>query len=329
MKLPFRIFIGFILIALACGNNRNPVDSAEDADFGLYFLKNDALSVIEVLQRDLSSLELQTEPWLSEKDIVRYDFSSHYIYLKYTKTELLKDYLGSNFTESNLESKPFVVMANQERCYLGSFYPTYLSTGPATPYISIIFLYDTFIPADVIPIEAEWITEDDKRDQEALKNALSNLNLLHLGLEVKLNSVTVVSKSDTTTVRYSYTLTNHDSDALFVIDPDKMGSERFHYFTNGVHFRSDQEYYYSQYKKTIASENGSTPNPQYYCRIKSGGSVTKTVELKGYPKIPGGRYECYFNFNNPTRIDRASRETPNGRYWLGSVTSDKIKVTIN
>lgn len=73
--------------------------------------------------------KLQEKPWLTEADIEFYDFSTHTIYLKKSKTV----WLGPT-------GQAFVVFADGERCYIGYFQSrasSYLEKGPTITTMSL------------------------------------------------------------------------------------------------------------------------------------------------------------------------------------------------
>lgn len=60
---------------------------------------------------------------------------------------------------------------------------------------------------------------------------LIQAGLLREGIAVDLVNI---QKSGTSSVLYTYKVTNLDKETLLITDQDKMGPARFHYITNGV-----------------------------------------------------------------------------------------------
>jgi hypothetical protein len=71
-----------------CRHEKNPLGPNADTHYAIYLLKNSETNTGQILDKDLSELQLQNQPWLSDDDIEFYDWSSHCIYLKRTKDEL-------------------------------------------------------------------------------------------------------------------------------------------------------------------------------------------------------------------------------------------------
>jgi hypothetical protein len=186
-----------------------------------------------------------------------------------------------------------------------------------------------FYPEDVMHISRAWGNGVDVRNMIPIHDALITLDLFHGGLHLSLDAVSVIENADTATVQYTYTITNDDQDDLWILDPAIMGSARFHYFTNGPHFRGTSGYYYSQYKHIIHPEPYDSWQPEWFVRIKAGESLQRTVQLRGYPALPAGSYDCYFKFHSPRRIAREDRVVSGARYWLGKVESAEIVVQVN
>ncbi|MFC1619454.1 hypothetical protein ACFL45_05870 [Candidatus Neomarinimicrobiota bacterium] len=318
------IFTGILLGFSSCHTTEPDLDP--DTDFGFYFLVDDTLRTYQVVDQDIDSLVLSSEAFLSDDDIEFYDFSSHTIYLiKDIESIFDPEKFGPEAT--TLMSKPFVVIADGVRCYIGSIHSGALSLWPSGPYIEAERLW-FMSPDDVLTISRAWSGED-VRSMVQIEDALKALDIFHAGLEFVLNSAIVVDGAGGTTVEYTYTLTNNDADDLLVLDPDVMGSDQFHYFTNGVRFNSDGGHYWS------ANKTVTTPEPHWYSwhsewftTIKSGRSIERTVQLSGYQAIPADPYTCDMEFANPGLIKKNERFSNGARYWLGRILSNSIEVVV-
>lgn len=183
---------------------------------------------------------------------------------------------------------------------------------------------------DVLHFSRPRASSEDVRSDPQVRAALIRANLFHGGLGLELNSVTVVQIADISTVQYGLTLRNNDRDALYAIDPDRMGSELFHYYTNGVVFaRENQPPIWAEHKTVTPPSPHDSWQPSWFSRIKSGQSLERTVTLRGYPSIPRGQYSCYLTFSGPKRIEREQRNLTDGRYWIGEIESNVIEVVVN
>jgi len=298
-----------------------------ESQLGIYFLKDTLLTENDISQVDIDSLELNTEPWLSDNDIEFYDFSSHCLYLKTDKSHFFKNYRDEivYMFDPLLMSKPFVFIAGNERCYVGALHSAALSSIPIGPYMDELDI--GAFPPDVIHISRPW-SDEDVRSHPAIKEALISTNLYHAGIEIELTSVHIVDNSDTSTIEYSFTIKNNDQNDLYVIDPLKMGSDLFHYYTNGPNLRNyeKQIYLYSQYKKTTAPSPYYSWEMEWFTRIESNQQIEKTVLLRGYPHLPIDDYIAYFYFANPELIYKEDRYLLDGRLWLGEVESSILEI---
>ena len=110
------IVLGSIPLINSC---KNPVGSKKGSGVNIYFLKDEKLTIRDVMEKPLSNLELHWKPWILSDDILSYKWSSHIIYLK-------KE-IPLSIEDTSLFEKPFIVTANKERCYLGYFYFTFSS----------------------------------------------------------------------------------------------------------------------------------------------------------------------------------------------------------
>ena len=126
-------------------------------------------------------------------------------------------------------------------------------------------------------------------------------------------------------MEYVFSITNIDQDNLCVIDPDKMGVDLFHYFTNGIVFRGNGGLFQSTYKKV--STPAASLDVTWFTEIPINSSIERTVRLRGYPKLTPGKYRCYFTFDDP-KVGKENRLLSGGRIWLGDLVSSTIEIEI-
>jgi len=320
-----KYLLSFTMLLFTFGysqDNRFPTSNKENSFLEIYFLKNSTLSTKQALQRDINQLQLAKDPWLTSDDIRFYDYSTHRIFLKKESSRLFnKINIKNHLFDGTLIDKPFIVVANQKKCYVGSFERPLFQSFPSCPFIVV----GTENRKDVIQISyARIIDKNDMRNDSCVKDALTSLGLYHGGISVELNSVSVEVNSDTSTVEYDFTINNLDQDNLYVIDPDKMGTEFFHYYTNGIVFSNGKgRPIESKYKKVKSSDRDRIIN--WLTEIKVNTSIERKVKLKGYPTIPKGSYACHFIYHNPDIEDQYLFD---GRVWLGSVISSVINVDV-
>jgi len=317
----------FLCAALNCSEDKAPSGPPGDADFAVYFLKDTSMTTQEAMEHGLEDVELENEPWLSSEDIDFYDFSTHCIYLKTDKGDFFENFREHSFYFTPpLTDRPFVVAGGGERCYMGSLHSAALSMAPRGPFVDESDV--GYYPTDVIHISRVPMVEQDLRDSECVEKALADLDLLRDGPSVMLDAVRIVENADTSTVQYTFTITNHDRDDLYVPDPDVMGNGLFHFYTNGVVFVNETTHLESKYKIVVA------PDPYYYwetswfARLETDETLQRTVTLKGYPRIPSGTYSCTFVYSGPVKIEREERLLADGRIWIGEIVSGAIEVIV-
>lgn len=311
----------FILPLAGCVKDSQP-DSNE---FAIYLVANITLDKAYAVQdTDLSQLELQDKPWLSLADIDYYDISSHYIYLKETT---------SIFGEDDKESfvKPFVVVANGERCYLGYFLSRFSSLLPRSPCI----FYPTFLADDVIAIEKPLPNgESDVRNDPRIREVLAKAGKLNPGLKIILNDASVVNRAEVVTMSYSFTITNENDSPLYVPDPDKMGSSLFHYYTNGLWLTkigNSQESFRASPSTVTSPEPLDMWDINWFTKLNSHESINRTVLLKGYDdnRIGYGDYQCSFTYKGPGMMSKNDRLRSDGRIWIGKIDASTIVINID
>jgi hypothetical protein len=323
------ILASLVLIS-ACSKNDNPLGPEDNDGFAIYFLQNSDLKMKDVYDKDLSELRLSRTPWLSDTDMLFYDWSSHCIYLKKDKTDLIPGWEeGEKFNVFPEEwaDKPFVVTASGQKCYLGYFSRAQLSTkywiAPMVEDIGANSMY----PSDVVWIDWIWLYHDTPQNNQTVKNALIYAGLYHGGINIHFDTTDAIlniENADTSTVTYKFTITNNAEDDLYVIDPDKTGSGLFHRFTNGPVFKNLEggKLYESRWKKTVKPPSPEYWSPDWFTELKSGQPIQRIVVLKGYPFFPPGEYIFEFKYSGPPFIEKETRELPDGRYWLGPTRSN-------
>jgi hypothetical protein len=323
------IVIVLLLTAVYCSKDDTlPIDTSHD--FAIYFLKDPNLKINDILTKALTDqdstaldkVEIQNVPWLTNKDIDMYDFSSHLLYLKKDKS-LIFPALINGLYPMTWCNKPFMVVAEKKKRYIGVF--TCALYGDPWPVPEINDAYNfLFYPNDLLNISWNWYANsdlNDSRNDKIIKEGLINSNIFHAGIDVKLNKIVFIENSDTSTVEYTYTIKNNDSDNLYVLDPDKIGSDIFNNFNNGPSFLKSDEASTRNADLTELRPPKDTWNLDWFIRINSGDSITRTVNLRGYQHFPPGTYYCEMYFQSIKHIPKDQRVLSDGRYWIGSVPS--------
>ncbi len=337
--MKYRLYYSLLLlliITVRCSKDEIPIVEKK-YDFAIYLLQDQELKIDDILTKaladqdsvELSKIEIQEHPWLTNDDIDFYDFSSHLIYLKQDKSKFLPERVDLGFPVSWWD-KPFVVLANGQKRYVGIFSSSLSSDKWPVPEINDGFNYLSY-PNDLIYIQWSWFPAadlNDSRHDHIVKQALIKANILHEGIKVTLNKILFTENSDTATVEYTYTIVNNDILNLYVFDPDKMGNKLFHFYNNGPSIlKSDETSTRESNFKVVEIPNPSDYyNPDWFIKINSGDSITRTVNLKGYSFFPAGIYYCELFFQGARKIPKDQRVLPDGRYWIGQTVSDLIAI---
>ncbi len=330
MRMRNLIFILVLTLLWNCERNRNPIaPDANDLAFAIYFLQDANLKMKDVNNKDIEKLKLAQAPWLYDKDIRFYDWSSHCIYLKKDKAHFFPNWENNKFNEFPPEwaDKPFMVVENGNRCYMG-YFSSALSQYWIAPEISDGT--NSGYPSDVLCIEWIWLYHNSPQNHPDVRKSLINAGLYHGGISVTFdttdaNTLRMIENADTSTISYKFTITNNDEDNLYIIDPDKTGSDLFHRFTNGPDFKNIEtgKLYESMWKTIIKLPSIDYWSQEWFTKLESGHSIQRTVILKGYPYFPTGEYLFEFRFCGPViSMNKKIRELTDGRYWLGPTRSN-------
>lgn len=253
---------------------------------------------------------------LGLSDIDYYDFSTHILYLT-----------DNNRLEGDFDKLQGArVLVDGTEIYPLKIHELYLSSLPSGPHINRhIDNYGDFafrVSYFNYP-SGSGIGIDDPRSDPRIIEVLKKNNKFRAGLSVETESITRQGNE----VRLKIKLRNLDKQSYYHLDPNKMGENLFHYFTNGLVFFDPQVPGY-QYNK-IPHEQ---PEPNNHWSL-DWMSVIKGKESKTfnftypYDNVPTGRdLRFSFNFPSPERsiTQRSDLIQGNGRIWLGTVGMEKI-----
>jgi hypothetical protein len=325
---PSSVVVAVLAAAVVFGNL--PCHAAERRPgVEFYLLKDEGLNFETARKMPLADLALQDKPWIASEDILRYDWSSHCIYLT-------KD-VPIGWKRIDLRGTPFVVVAEGQRCYLGALWSLISSFLPMgnVPMIHNVGMsgQKDLVALDLMSALEKGQRRVDVRDDPRVAKALRRQGQFHAGLQCSLDKVRVEYRQDTCSVVYTYTLRNVDEDDLYVLDPEKLDPAFFHDFQNGLRGRSTDD------TATFGWPNPRTGDPQptpwakadvaWFSQLKHGASMTRTVSMDQLPRIVPGKYECTFSFGSPNFghgftgfISKAERQREDGRIWLGRIAAN-------
>jgi hypothetical protein len=105
----------FLIVGCNSGNKKSVAN-----EFSIYLVKD--LSTTEAMSKKLNDLSLETMPVLTDKEMKSYNWTNHEFIMRegISLEERLEGKVPSN-------GKPFVVVVDNERIYLGRFWATYSS----------------------------------------------------------------------------------------------------------------------------------------------------------------------------------------------------------
>lgn len=306
-------------------------------NFAIYFLKDPNIKIKDIVTQDLvnqdsialNKIELSKTPWLTDQDIQMYDFSSHILYLKYNKYRFLPTPIKLEIPSSWL-NKPFMVVAGGTRRYISSFEGFVEENKWPCPVIDCS--YNFMYPEDLLVISWQWFNHEieDNRSDNFVRRALNEANILHEGLELKLKHINFLNNADTASIAYTITLINNDVDNLYILDPDKMGSDLFHFYNIGPQFLKDDEIFVRTASlRQPKISPGNEWNPEWFIKLNSKDSITKTINLSGFPHFPPGNYNCEVSYQCIKNISKNQRVLSDGRYWIGPTKSNLIGLTLD
>lgn len=300
MKNLYYLFILILFSGCSENDNLHQQNHLGKTGINIYLVKDDEP---QFATDQLNSAELQLEetPWLKYDEIGFYDWSSHIFYLKNEKSK------------SNLEGRNFVLKAGDKPLFAGIFFPAWMSSIPQIPSI---IAHDGNLPDDVVAFgQYGYIHSGNMDNQTGFKQALVSAGLFLRGIEVDVVSL---KKCSSSSLEYTFKVTNRDVMSIYVPDPGKMGDKRFHFFTNGVFLQDEQTIYYPNNENTATEKIESG----WYYKLRPGESMTRTARAGGFQHLPSGTVTCYFAFPG-AKVETGEWKKHNGRIWLGNIRVEK------
>jgi hypothetical protein len=291
----------------------------------LYLLEDAKMDFETARTKPLVELVLRAKPWIAAEDIERYDWSTHYVYLK--KPVAVPVPAGHKFVL--LRGTPFVVVADGQRCYLGALWTLLSSFSPlgSVPIVDTVGnQFDRFAISLHTALRRGESPTDVRRDPRVMK-ALRSRGQYHAGLQVSLDKVRVEQKGETSVLTYSYTLRNADEDALYVMDPERIHPAFFHDFQNGVSGQDVDDGVIFRWPNPRHGDPQPTPwgklDVAWLSRVNKGEQMTRTVSMDAMPRILPGKYECCFSLGSGgySNVKKEQLQLPDGRLWLGRITA--------
>jgi hypothetical protein len=141
--------------------------------------------------------------------------------------------------------------------------------------------------------------------------------------------VNIDNRDGLTAVSYTFTITNEGDETLYLFDPDRVGAERFHYYTGGLYL-SGADYFFavlSAYDTLSKQFSYDELDLSWFTRLKGHKSMKRMINFECDTVVPDGVYSCYLLYTGPSHIEKDDRSLKDGRLWLGSVRSTSIEIT--
>jgi hypothetical protein len=300
MKKPLLIAATIILILTSCENDKSETELVPKEE------PKPANSIDpDVIFRIGTSLSYKYS------DIDLYDSSTHVLYFKTNHPE---------FDENSQSYFRFYV--DTVTIFKGDFWPSFRSDLPTRPYISTWpFWFQNY----VLRIENRENNKPDLRNDPRIIQAFKARDLLHSGLLVTMNSI----ECGVSLITFSYTVTNKDQSKLLIMDPNKMGLNYFHYFTNGLIFWKSP----NTAAITVKIQSQSPPPSNtwindWLTEISPGESKTFTINYPVTTPMSSGEYKVTFTFPGLFSLNKDLLFQVNGRIWLGDFKATK-NIVIN
>jgi hypothetical protein len=132
-----------------------------------------ALFLVKKHHAELDKVELETEPVLTEKDIISYDWATHTM-------ELTEDGIKKlpSTREVGVNGRAFVIVADGKRCYRGAFWTSFSSLAHPNPVIDVLRGGRTTRKIERASFLGSFAKGDDPRSDKRVHKALEEAGKL-------------------------------------------------------------------------------------------------------------------------------------------------------
>lgn len=221
-------------------------------------------------------------------------------------------YLRRKKKREKYAGRYFMVTSNEKRLVSGYFYSMHSSYMSPSP--SILASDFLFYPLNLIQLGGFYrINNSEAHKSESSMEVLIQAGLLREGIAVDLVNI---QKSGTSSVLYTYKVTNLDKETLLITDQDKMGPARFHYIRMVLPLAATIPIYFAD---NMTHTSFESIDDSWYYPLNSGESITRQVLQYGFKIFPKGNVTGWFIF--PGQINKnAYWHQQDGRIWAGSFT---------
>jgi len=168
---------------------------------------------------------------------------------------------------------------------------------------------------------------NDLRNDLRIINALEKSGLLARGISFTIDSVEVFPQFPDDSVRCVITIYNLDPINYYILDPQKMGEAYYSFYNRGLVFTRHETGYESDFRGMYNSKYG-TITEEDFSLLEANSSLTFAFSSTDYFISFSGIYRCTFNIRY--RGSNLDLNQPNGRIWVGNVSSsiDNIAIEI-
>ena len=166
MEVKYLFVLLIPLLFCSCSDSTSPND--DEKAFGIYLLKDTSLITSDAKKSSIESLQLQETPIIKINDIVEYDWEEQLITLT---SETFDRFKGVENKIKSTHGLPFIVVANQQKIYLGNIYPMYSSyIHQDLPYVKVSPFFEMRVS------RAPLQSVEDKRKDERIYSVLKEFN---------------------------------------------------------------------------------------------------------------------------------------------------------
>lgn len=308
-------FIISLVFINSCSRGNEPED--KNKGFSISLLEDQAITWEDMKNRKLDSLKLKD--WITGDKIDFYDYSSHVIYLNVDYKTL--------FSVPHKDNTPFVVVANNKRCYYGLFNQPQDTTQPH------VLIKPLEACSDMVMLEFNPANRKDIRLNESVKNALIDANIYKSGLtEVWFTSLKAFPDLKPPYIEFYFTVKNKENENIYYV-----GYPWWSIKVNNIFYKTKTVFYnknsfFSVPASVYSGEPDTVDVKTMHYKVSFSSITPKSTgyfvwhDIFPMTGIPTGNYNCFIEYYGMMGGAKEKRETPDGRIWIGYLRTNTINL---
>jgi hypothetical protein len=302
--------------------------AADPPALSFHTITNDDRGEPHRRNRDISSWTYEEEPWLTDANLVAWNLDTGRLFLNQEKAGLLGRFDPSfaGVGRFPYPYKLFLVLAEGEPCFVGSFHSMLSSLGPVFPFFGDTDIH--MAPPDVIHLRPGW-NSTDVQDNPCLREALRQAGLYPAALSTEVQAVRVsdAEAPPGSRIECDILLANPGPDPLVILDPGLMDQD-FNVYRARVSIWSPEPFESLVDEKIKQPEGSASLGDEWLTVLPAGGTLTATLVRK-VERLPSGHFRCRVDYPGLSGLTEYDTDFGGKKVFYGEARSPEFEIEID